>query len=739
MWMEVAGRENVRFGDFEFDLRSGKLFREGRPVKIQPQPLRVLAVLLESAGETVSRESLRSRVWGDATFVEFDQGLNYCIRQIRLALRDGASKPLYIETLPKQGYRFIAPVTLVTGVAMPGGSRFDAQPAAPKQFVIAPTDSPAPAAPDPWFPSAALPARQGSVWRAACAVLVVLAAGGAALYSSFGSHPAAVKYTQLTDFTDSALAPALSPDGHMVAFIRGGSSFLTADQIYVKVLPNGEAKRLTDDTRHKYNLAFTPDGTQIAYTVLQYHKWATYTVSVLGGDSHLFLGNSAGLTWLDQHQLLFSRVRSGQHMGIVTGSATGQEFRDLYFPSHQRAMAHYSWASPDHRSALVREMDENGDWAPCRLISLDGQPDARLIGPQGRCTSAGWSPDGSLMYFTASVDGTSRLWRQRFPNGRPEPITSGPIEAEGVAVEKDGSIITSMGVHQSAIWIHDSSGERSLSSEGEIVTTPSPPIFGADDSLLYYLLRHGADDSGPELWRMAVGSGKSEAVFPGIPMAAYDISPDGREVVYSAAAGSETGQLWLASLDRSHPARRIGDSSQTRPHFGPRGQILFQAREGNLNYLEQMNPDGSGRSKVLPYPIITLQGVSPGRRWVMAVVPSLEGVGGGPTAIPVDGGTPRAICANYCIPAWSSTGRFLFIPVEEPSLTGSGRSLAIPVGPGEVLPGLPSGGVSPATASSVVRGAEWIARGELVPGKDPAHFAYVHTTVHRNLYRISLP
>jgi hypothetical protein len=271
------------------------------------------------------------------------------------------------------------------------------------------------------------------------------------------------------------------------------------------------------------------------------------------------------------------------------------------------------------------------------------------------------------------------------------------------------------------------------------VKTPSPPSFGADDSVLYYLLRHGADGSGPELWRMTVESGKSEAVFPGIPMAAFDVSPDGRDVVYSGAAGSETGQLWLASLDRSHPSRRIGDSSQTRPHFGPRGQILFQAREGNFNYLEQMNPDGSGRSKVVPYPIITLQGVSPGRRWVMAVVPILEGVGGGPTAIPVDGGTPRAICANYCIPAWSSTGRFLFIPVEEPSLTGPGRSLAIPVGPGEVLPELPPGGVSPATPSSVIRGAEWIARGELVPGKDSAHFAYVNTTVHQNLYRISLP
>ena len=91
-----------------------------------------------------------------------------------------------------------------------------------------------------------------------------------------------------------------------------------------------------------------------------------------------------------------------------------------------------------------------------------------------------------------------------------------------------------------------------------------------------------------------------------------------------------TTQLWLAPVDRSSPARRIGDSGETRPHFGPRGQILFQATEGNFNYLEQMNPDGSGRSKVVPYPINTIQSISPGRRWVMARVPVLEGTGVGP-------------------------------------------------------------------------------------------------------------
>jgi DNA-binding winged helix-turn-helix (wHTH) protein len=109
--MGNGGNGALRFGDYELDSHSSRLIRDGRPVKIQPQPLRVLGVLVERPGEIVSREELQARIWGDVTFVEFDQGLNYCIRQIRLALGDEASEPVYVETLPKKGYRFIAPVT----------------------------------------------------------------------------------------------------------------------------------------------------------------------------------------------------------------------------------------------------------------------------------------------------------------------------------------------------------------------------------------------------------------------------------------------------------------------------------------------------------------------------------------------------------------------------------------------------------------------------------------------------
>jgi len=123
--MNLGANGRLRFGDCEVDSHAGKLFRDGLPVKLQPQPFRVLTILLEQPGEIVSREQLRERVWGDATFVEFDQGLNYCIRQVRRALRDGALEPVYIETLPKQGYRFHRPGLGFDAGAGRGGTTHD--------------------------------------------------------------------------------------------------------------------------------------------------------------------------------------------------------------------------------------------------------------------------------------------------------------------------------------------------------------------------------------------------------------------------------------------------------------------------------------------------------------------------------------------------------------------------------------------------------------------------------------
>ena len=100
----------VRFGTFELDLQTGELRHAGQKVKLQEQPFQVLAALLEYPGKIVTREELRSKLWPEDTFVDFDHSLNAAIKRLRDALGESADAPVYIETLARRGYRFIAPV-----------------------------------------------------------------------------------------------------------------------------------------------------------------------------------------------------------------------------------------------------------------------------------------------------------------------------------------------------------------------------------------------------------------------------------------------------------------------------------------------------------------------------------------------------------------------------------------------------------------------------------------------------
>jgi DNA-binding winged helix-turn-helix (wHTH) protein len=109
----------VRFGNYEVSLQSGEVRKAGLKIRVQHQPLKLLEILLERPGEVVTREELRSRVWSDESFGDFDQAVNIAIGKLRSALGDSAENPRFIETLPKRGYRFIADVSVVDGEAHP--------------------------------------------------------------------------------------------------------------------------------------------------------------------------------------------------------------------------------------------------------------------------------------------------------------------------------------------------------------------------------------------------------------------------------------------------------------------------------------------------------------------------------------------------------------------------------------------------------------------------------------------
>ena len=126
--MRIVGSGRFRFGGFEFDNETLDLRRDGASVRLQTQPKQVLAHLLRHSDRIVSRDELQKVVWGDQTFVDFEHGLNFCLSQIRSALKDDATRPIYIRTFAKQGYHFIASVQWIPAATADSSPAVAAQP-----------------------------------------------------------------------------------------------------------------------------------------------------------------------------------------------------------------------------------------------------------------------------------------------------------------------------------------------------------------------------------------------------------------------------------------------------------------------------------------------------------------------------------------------------------------------------------------------------------------------------------
>ncbi|MCI0402424.1 MAG: protein kinase, partial [Acidobacteria bacterium] len=560
--------------------------------------------------------------------------------------------------------------------------------------------------------------------------------------------PPRIEYTQLTNFSDSASAAALSPDGRMLVFLRGGAGFgnsATFGQVYVKLLPNGEPLQLTNDLYQKATPTFSLDGSRIVYTAIAPGNiWDTWEVPVLAGQPRLLLPNATGLSWISENQLLFSELKRGVHMALVTSAASRAQVRDIYVPRSEVGMVHRSALSPDGKSVLAVEMDGTG-WLPCRLLPFDGSSTGRQVGPPGaQCTSAAWSTDGEWMYFSSNAGGAFHIWRQAYPEGVPEQLTSGASEEEGIAVAPDGkSLLTAVGTRQSSVFLHDAAGERQISSEGFAYL----PAISPDTKTLYYLIHTGSSLSyvTAELWAVELATGRRSHVLPGVRMTHYSISPDGRRVLYASVQEDGGGGIWLANLDRRHAPVRLTSGGEYRAFFGAPGEVLFLSG-GSPKQLYRMREDGNGRAPVSPDPAIFLVSVSPGGEWAVVVAPAREGnlakvvnTRTGQASILCDtcsGGIgPGRIGAPMV--SWSGDGRVTYLSLRYFGIQ-SQKTLLLPLPPGAPLP--PSL-VKARSEADLIRlpGAVILPETHVFPGPERSTYAFSRTGAFTNIYRIILP
>jgi Tol biopolymer transport system component/DNA-binding winged helix-turn-helix (wHTH) protein len=534
-------RDPLRFGSFELDPHSGELRKAGVVVGLQDQSFKVLLELLQRPGELVTREELRQRLWPNGTFVDFDHGLNAVINRLRETLGDSAESPRFIQTVPRRGYRFIAPVE---------GGRAAAR--TEIAAAIAVLDTPTGTRIRLW------------PWIAGAAVLVAIAAlATGATWLARRTPPverAAPAVVPLTRLAGSEAWPAFAPDGEQVAFAWSGERYDNTD-LYVTLVGATGVRRLTTDPADDYAPAWSPDGRRIAFLRKTGINARIHVMSALGG--------------------LDSRI---------------SEFPVGATPPYGLTTMQIAW-SPDGRYlAAGRDPRASGDAAGIYLIPVEGG-DARPITrpkPPTLHFSPIFSPDGRRVAFASCESpgiNAATLLPQRctvasvevneqFAPVGPPTLTGQPSDSAGMAWSRDGKSILFVGGSTSTnlwrLWLDGTRDPEPIALAGSHAEHPA--TVASRDRLVFsrydwdsHLYRFSAGRS-PE--RIAASSS-----FEGDP----HFSPDGRRIVFTSGRSGQIA-LWVAAADGSQ-ARQLTSHRwgwQGSPHWSPDGrEIAFDADEAD--------------------------------------------------------------------------------------------------------------------------------------------------------------
>ena len=285
----------VRFGEFELDPLTRELWTDNRKISLQEQSFQILAALLERPGQLVTRDDLTKKLWPRGTFVDFGHSLNTAVNRLRAVLEDSAEHPRFIESLPRRGYRFIAPVTSNGS----GKTETAAQPPAPSSRVYDwPSDSGqrlqlesrAAGIPIAQSPARSIPKR----WNQVAAVLILMAAGaigyGIHRWRSHSERPPDFESLRITKLTSSGRAEdvAISPDGSYVVYSQRNHDGVG---LWLHHITTGsETQILPSEDVDFRGLTFSPDGNSVYFVRTRKEIGSfkdLYTMPVLGGHAQL--------------------------------------------------------------------------------------------------------------------------------------------------------------------------------------------------------------------------------------------------------------------------------------------------------------------------------------------------------------------------------------------------------------------------------------------------------------------
>ncbi len=649
----------IRFGIFEVDLHAGELRRQGIKVKLQEQPFQLLVVLLERPGESVTRDELQKKLWPADTFVDFERGLNRAVNKLREALRDDAENPRFIQTLPRRGYRFVAPVE---GIGSPG-----AETAAPSQLVLV-----APAPPHeaeergsrrlawirPIKPSVGVPdipedrdsraaVRRQQILPLAVAGLAAIAAWG--LWKQWRVPQIADRpflQFELEVGPDEYSQPAISRDGLRIVFVSKGA-------LAVRRLDQTETVRLAG-TEGASLPFFSPNGRSVGF-------FAAGKLQKIGLDGGAPIAlcrakEGGGGTWVDEDNIIasldsesLSRIPSGGAAPqLLTNARMNPSERQYFRPQALAGGKGILFAStnPSGQGSLriltpndgkVKTIVENstlGRYAGGYLVyyqeaTLFAAPmdigRFELTGPAvpvlGRVSNGrrvdpsqfDLSESGTLIY-REGTRGSSVTVSWLYPSGKTEPVSLKPGSYSAPRLSPDGGrlAVALTQEDEQKLWIYDFRRETWTRLTSDTVREMHP-TWTPDGEFIAFR-------SGKTLaWTRSDGSGSVEhlsGVSENVGPSSF--SPDGKWLTFwPLQPGSD---LFIVPVERTPGSMRLGRpqpllqsaASKGAPKISPdnRWVAYSSAESGYFEiYVRALSPEGKAVGG--KWPVSNGGGISP--------------------------------------------------------------------------------------------------------------------------------
>jgi Tol biopolymer transport system component/DNA-binding winged helix-turn-helix (wHTH) protein len=541
-----TGVLRIRFGEFEADLRTQELRKDGRVLRLPNQSFLVLSMLLQQPGQLVTRDELRKRLWPEDTFVEYDQALNAAVNRLREALGDSAGSPKYIETLPRRGYRFIGTLAPAT---------FEQ----PDEISSAAVPESAP--------------RTKSIMTRIDAIFLALSVVGlcALVYAMFTLRQdtdmsAPPRLEPFTSLPDREIAPTFSPDGRQLVFAwNGDSQGVPGFDLYLKSTHAEKTLRLTRRPAEWISPAWSPDGHQIALARSSPEDSGIFLIPApLGGEERRLVTAQFALTPLTQiawspdgKRLVYSafgeqgtQVLYLLPLDSLASSALRPDVQcwDIGSPAF----------SPDGREIAFVCTTSVAVYS-IHTMSVAGGPARKLASVMGYPKGLTWSADGSHIVFANDSGDGGGLWRVDL-NGVLSRIPFGEEASMPVASRQGNRIAYVRGHEVIDIWRIDlqaPSPDRSATKLIASTRIQMNPQYSPDGTrIAFQSTRSGSS----EIWVVdADGSNPTRiSSFNGPLAGAPTWCRDGKRLAFDSRASGKSA-LYVADIDERRP--RLIDTS----------------------------------------------------------------------------------------------------------------------------------------------------------------------------------